>query len=414
MAERLDNILKKYVAEGTATKDKLLGAAFVVVNKDGILYQGSAGRTRLAADSPPFTPDSITWIASMTKLVTVTCIMQLVERGLLALDADLRPLVPELAAAQILKGFRDSGEPILVDNPNPVTLRHLLTHTAGLGADVADPDLMRWSEWVGRTKTLVSCTREGFTTPLRFAPGEGWYYGTGTDWAGLVLEGAVGERLGRYMEREVWGKLGMRDTGFVLDKVLRGEGGEDKEARFVPISERDAETGELREGQPVFPADPEVESGGGGLYSSAGDYAKLVRALLRALAGEEGEGVPVRKKTAEEMFRPQLDDTQRAWLKGILLRYKAAPEFPDDIKVDHGIGGAMNMEDIPGKRKKGSIKWTGMPNSHWWIDPQTGIGGILFVNVTPHNDPVVYKLYDELELALYGELLPSLGVASSS
>lgn len=135
--------------------------------------------------------------------------------------------------------------------------------------------------------------------------------------------------------------------------------------------------GDLREGREVFPLEPEVESGGAGLYGSAEDFAEVVRALLRGLAGEEGEGLLLGKEMVEEMFTPQLDETQRKWLKGILLRFGAAPEFPEDMPVDHGIGGVMNMEDIPGKRRKGSMKWTGMANSHW-VSPSSDLRDMCF------------------------------------
>lgn len=302
----------------------------------------------------------------MTKIITVTCLMQLVERGQIGLDDDIKPLVPELAAAQILKGFDEAadGAPILQDNPHPITLRHLLTHTAGLGYDVADPDLQRWSQHVGRTKTIVSSTIEGFTTPLKFVPGEGWYYGTATDWAGQVLERVTGLKLGEYMAENVFAPLGMVDSGFVLGSVLGGEGARE---RYVEFCERHGETGELGSREAMFPPDPAVESGGGGLYSTLGDYGKVVQALLRALAGEEG-GL-VSQATAETMFTPQLDDAQRGWLTSILNLAGFVPEFPAGTPVDHGIGGCINTEDVPGKRKKGSMKWGGMCNSHWvrWL-----------------------------------------------
>ncbi|KAK4237025.1 beta-lactamase/transpeptidase-like protein [Achaetomium macrosporum] len=403
MAEKLNSILNSYVAHDTATKDKLLGAAFIVVSKDGPIYQGTAGRTRVSPSSPPFSTNSITWIASATKLLTTTCLMHLVERGKITLDEDVRPIVPELGQLPILKGFSDDddGEPILVPNTRPITLRHLLTHTSGLGVDVADPDLIRWSQHIGRTANVGSCTIEGWSSPLKFAPGEGWYYGIGPEWAGQVLERVTGQRLGEYMAEHLCKPLGMRDTGFQLNKLVT----EEKEAGFVPIAERSETTGELTEGRRnMFPAEPECESGGGGLYASAADYAKVMQALLKAVAGEDG-GV-VGRETAREMLRPQLNETQREWVKGIVFTFGSAAELPEGTPVDHGIGGLLTMGDVDGKRRKGSLMWSGMCNSRWWIDPQTGIGGVLIVNVIPYGDATVLKLYDELERAVYGELVP--------
>ncbi|KAK3293195.1 beta-lactamase/transpeptidase-like protein [Chaetomium fimeti] len=416
MAEKLDSILKSYVADGTATKDKLLGASFIVVGKDGPIYQGSAGRTRVDPSSPPFQTDSITWMASMTKLVTTACVMHLVSRGLVTLDEDLRPRVPELAALPILKGFADSdntadsddkdsekksrdGAPLLEPNTSPVTLRHLLTHTAGLGINPGDPDLQRWAAWAGVADHVGSCTLAGWSTPLKFAPGAGWYYSTGTDWAGQVLERVAGVRLGEYLGGVLGGGLGMEDTGFFRERVV----GEGKKGRFVPIAERDAEGGGLTERAEMFPAEPQCESGGAGLYSSAADFGKVVQALLKG--GLDGEGI-MKREVVDEMFKPQLDETQRQWMRAILWAFGSGAELPEGMPVDYGIGGVINMEDVEGRRRKGSLMWSGMCNSRWWIDRETGIGAAMVVNVYPYNDPTALKMYDELERAVYAELVP--------
>ncbi|KAK4140999.1 beta-lactamase/transpeptidase-like protein [Dichotomopilus funicola] len=429
MADKLDAILKSYVAEGTTTKDKLLGASFVVFNKDGPLYQGSAGRTRAPPSSPPFTPPSITWLASMTKLLTTTCLLHFTTHNphLLTLDQDLRPLIPELASNPILTGFvsaadaadaaastssgsgegkaKKEGEPILIPNTSPLTLRHLLTHTSGFGVDVADPDLMRWSKWLGRTSHTGSCTVDGWLTPLKFAPGEGWYYGVGIDWAGVVLLRVSGRQVGEYFEEFIAGPLRLDSIGWRVGKVL-GEEGKDG-GEWVPRAERDEETGEIKEGGVEFPEVPEVESGGAGGYGSALGFGRVLQVLLRGLAGEEeNEGVVLNQETVREMLRPQLTEVQKQWMRAIVWTYKSASEIPEGSAVDYGMGGLINMEDVEGRRRKGSIMWSGFCNSRWWLDPETGIGAALIVQLTPYGDETVFKMYDELERAVYAELVP--------
>ncbi|KAK0630397.1 beta-lactamase/transpeptidase-like protein [Bombardia bombarda] len=408
MAEILDRILSKYAAQGNDTKDKLLGAAFVVVSKDGILYQGAAGRIGSPTDSPPFAPDSFTWVASLTKIITTTCLMQVVERGLISLDDDVRPLVPELARMQILRGFgADDGQPILEDNKKAITLRHLLTHTVGLAYDIVDSDLVRWSHAVGRTVNNLSYTLGGWNTPLKFAPGEGWCYGSAVDWAGKVLEKLTGQGLEAYMAENIFGLLGINDTTFHSTTAAV------EASRVVPCSIRDAASGTVWPCELPVPADPPVESGGAGLWTTAIDHARVLQALLFASSstGDEADqaGRVLGKKTVDEMFRPQLDAVQRTRLKELtdMFHDGMVPEFPVGFgPIDHGISGIINMEDVPGKRKKGSMMWAGMCNSHWWIDRETGIGATLIVNVLPHPDLVVNRLYDELEAAVYGELIP--------
>ncbi|KAL2157959.1 hypothetical protein VTH06DRAFT_4768 [Thermothelomyces fergusii] len=435
MAEKLDAILKSYVADGTATKDKLLGAAFVVVSRDGPIYQGSAGRTGIDPRSSAFTPHSIAWTASLSKLVTTLTLMHLVEHrdrenkntnnnssnnSQTFLDEDVRPLVPELAALPILRGFAaaadgknknkndhdhdpddgDGGEPLLEPNTAPITLRQLLAHTAGLGLDIADADLQRWSRRVGRTARASASSVAGWSTPLRFPPGEGWYYGTGPDWAGLVLARAAACRLSEYMHRHVLRPLAIaRRTGFYVARLLA-----DRQPAVAALAERDPETGELRERDVPFPAEPPCESGGAGLYTTAADYGRVLQELLRALAGDGG--AVVGKETAEEMFRPQLDDRQREWLRSIVWNFGAAAEIPEGSPVDFGLGGMLNMEDVEGKRRKGSMMWSGYCNGRWWIDPRTGIAAVMFTSLFPYSDPVAVELYDKLERAVYADLVP--------
>jgi CubicO group peptidase (beta-lactamase class C family) len=121
---RLDDILASHVAQGDDTTGKLLGATFAVLDKDGkTIYQGSSGRADFGLDAAPYDADTPTIIMSMTKLITATCVLQLVEKGLITLDEDVRPMVPDLAKLQLLKGFDVSGKPILEENTKPITLR---------------------------------------------------------------------------------------------------------------------------------------------------------------------------------------------------------------------------------------------------------------------------------------------------
>lgn len=137
---KVDHLLGQFTATGSDTKDKILGAAFVVTDKNGIsiehlccvqpfadrqlgiIYSGSSGRIDFPETSAPFTDKSFSWIASLTKLLTSTCVLQLVEQKRLTLDEDLRPKIPEFRDAKILVGFKDD-KPVMEENTNPITLR---------------------------------------------------------------------------------------------------------------------------------------------------------------------------------------------------------------------------------------------------------------------------------------------------
>lgn len=214
---------------------------------------------------------------------------------------------------------------------------------------------------MGRKQEDVSGTVEAWNTPLKFTPGQGWYYGTGIDWAGQVVEKVTGQTLGQYMAEHVLHPLGMSDTTF------RGHPlphlGPD---RIVPTSYRNAETGELASGPELFPSRNKVESGGAGLCTTAADYAKLLRSLLKSLSGDGG-GELLGKASVDEMFRPQLSGVQSKWLKFLtdLFPVGMVPDFERGMPIDHGISGVINLEDSVGKRKKGSLMWAGVCNGHW-------------------------------------------------
>ncbi|OIW25583.1 beta-lactamase/transpeptidase-like protein [Coniochaeta ligniaria NRRL 30616] len=400
--ERLNNILASYVADegDNETKGKIHGVAFVVVDKNGPIYQGSAGRLPSSIrESPKFTVDTQVWVASLTKIVTAVCLMQLVEKRLLSLDDDVRMLVPELGMMGVLTGFFGPHARI-EQNPNPITVRSLLTHTAGLGYDL-DANLVKWSNSVGRHVNNLSFTWDGWNTPLLHASQEGWCYGSGVDWATKVLMFKTGQDFGKYVEEHICKPLGIENTAFRPATF---------EAGFT--ANRDAAGNLISIPLPV-PLVPPTNSGGCGLYTTASDFTKILTALLRDGNDAEHDGPRLLTKHAVvEMFRPQLTPLQRNFLQAGMRRYTElipwkGPSYPVE-RLDHGITGVINLDDLPGKRRNGSMSWLGMNNSHWWIDPRSGIAASLIVNLMNMPDTVVENLYNEIEHAVYGELLPSI------
>ncbi|PSN69486.1 beta-lactamase/transpeptidase-like protein [Corynespora cassiicola Philippines] len=395
--DKLDQILQKYVALGDDTKHRILGVAFIVTDKNtnrkDVLYKGEAGRVGRAVDSADFTISSHGWIASMSKIVTTVAVMQIVEKGLIGLDEDTRHLIPELHGVKILRGDGNNGDAVLQENTDPITIRQLLSHTSGMSYDAIDPDIQKWSQSTGRTASTLDQTREGWNTPLRFQPGESWLYGSGIDWAGQILEVLTGQTLGDYMSKNIFTPLNMTDTTFRRQKM-----GQSLKDRVIECCYRNAD-GALTSGPFPVSENPPLDSGGSGLFSTAQDYIKFLRALL---AAGEGQSELLCKNTVDEMFRPQLNERQSEVLKALL---RGALPFSGDIEVNHGLSGAINIVDADGKRRKGSMTWGGMSNPHWWVDRESGIAAVLLVNLLPTGDQTVMRLYDELEKTVYANLL---------
>src|SRR5947209_7294800 len=157
----IDQVLRK-----AADSSDVPGVVAMAATTDGPVYEGAFGK-RVLPSGAPMTVDSVFWIASMTKAITSTAAMQLVEDGKLSLDSPIKDVLPELTSPQVLEGFDASGEPKLRPAKRPITLRQLLTHTAGFGYDIWSHDLIRYQE-KKEIPSIISCQNLALTTPLKF------------------------------------------------------------------------------------------------------------------------------------------------------------------------------------------------------------------------------------------------------
>src|SRR6058998_45827 len=246
------------------------GIVAAATTDGGTLYEGAFGKRELGKDAP-MTVDTVVWIASMTKAITATAAMQLVEQGKLSLDRPAADVVPELAAAKVLEGFDAAGKPRLRAPKRPITLRHLLTHTAGFGYEIWNPSIAQYQTATG-TPGIPPCTNAALTTPLMFDPGDRCEYGINIDWAGKMVEAVSGQRLDRYFQENIFGPLGMKDTSFTISPSQR--------ARLASVHQRGGD-GALAPIEFEIPQQPEFHMGGGGLYGTATDYLAFTQMILR-------------------------------------------------------------------------------------------------------------------------------------
>jgi methyl acetate hydrolase len=190
------------------------GVVAMAATDKGIVYEGAFG-TRDLAKGPGMTVDTIFRLASMTKAITSVAAMQLVEQGKLQLDQPIGNVLPELAAPQVLEGFDESGIPRLRPAKRPITLRHLLTHTAGFGYEVWDPELIRYVKASGTPSTSTG-KLASLRLPLVFDPGDRWEYGINLDWVGRAVEAVSGQPLEVYFREHIFAPLGMTDTDYLI------------------------------------------------------------------------------------------------------------------------------------------------------------------------------------------------------
>jgi CubicO group peptidase (beta-lactamase class C family) len=255
------------VAFSQAVESKAMpGIVAVAATDNGVVYEGAFGKRELGKDAP-MTLDTVVWIASMTKAITAAAAMQLVERGKLDLERAASETVPAIASAKVLEGFDAAGKPRLRPAKRPITLRHLLTHTAGFAYEIWEPSIAQYQQATG-TPGITTCANAALTTPLLFDPGDRWDYGINIDWVGKMVEEVSGQKLDRYFEEHIFGPLGMKDTAFKIGPAQR--------VRLAKIHQRD-DKGALAPVDLELPQDPEFHMGGGGLYGTAGDYAQPYR-----------------------------------------------------------------------------------------------------------------------------------------
>ncbi|HBK05364.1 MAG TPA: 1,4-butanediol diacrylate esterase [Acetobacteraceae bacterium] len=361
------------------------GVAATAANADGVIFEGGFG-TRDLKTGAPMTADTVVWIASMTKAVTGACAMQLVEQGKLSLDGDIASVLPELGKVKVLQGFDAAGKPMLRAPKRAITLRHLLTHTSGFAYDMWNANIVRYMEATG-TPGIISCKNAALGLPLVFDPGDKWEYGISIDWAGKAVEAVSGQTLDRYMQDNVLAPLGMTDTGFKI--------GDGQRQRLAKIHARGPEG--LVSTDTEIPQSPEFHMGGGGLYSTVGDYLKFAQMILH---GGAFNGVRVlRPDTVATMSRNGMGDLVCNPMK------TAVPGATNDVDfvagMKWGLSFLINPEPLPTGRSAGSLAWAGLANSYYWIDPVRKVAGVYATQVLPFYDAKAVETFAAFESAVY-------------
>ncbi|KAF1839102.1 beta-lactamase/transpeptidase-like protein [Decorospora gaudefroyi] len=387
------------IADAVATQE-IPSCALVATNRDGSFTYGKAfGSTSMKPENAkPMDLDTVLWIASCTKLMTALCCMQLVDQGHTTLDEPIYTHIPELSSFTVITSFEPgTGKPIEKAHEQPITLRRLLTHSSGLAYDIAHPKLMAWLEYHGEAPRTSGKILERWDLPLVFEPGTGFAYGSGLDYAGLLVERITGVTLEEYMSVHLWAPLGMKDTTFRLSSRP------DLQQRLADTSLR------TENGKVVF-ADIKIYLdgngnemadcvGGHGCFSTARDYLKILHAVLTC-------DTPVfcNRELVSEFFAPQLSERSADGLNGALKTQQmnnAVGGMDQGIRKDWGLGGLLLMGDGKDGKKAGTMVWCGLPNLSWWVDRESGVCGLYAGQVLPIGDAKCVSLARKFEEGIY-------------
>ncbi|KAH7397682.1 beta-lactamase/transpeptidase-like protein [Cadophora sp. MPI-SDFR-AT-0126] len=399
----------------TAIAERDIAPAVVAASdaKGSLKYAKSFGLRSLKEGAPaePLTEDATFWIASCTKLMTAIAALQCVAHAHFTLDEDVTRLLPELKDINLLKGFEEGTEkPILVKATKKITLRQLLTHSSGIAYDIFEPNLMRWRASRGEQASLGSgdMIYRG-TVPLLFEPGESYAYSPGPDWAGVMIQRTTGMSLGEYMQKNIWEPLDIKNMTFHLEER-------------PDMLKRRAGTGVRMGGvNPIFgcPADPSAkimhgadgvsfwwkdegvpdDSGGAGAFGSIVDYQKILHSITA------GDGKLLSQEMNDELFRPCLSEGSRKQLMALCtfkeINVVHGPTLPIGTQLDYAVGGAICLEDVEGRRRKGTMHWLGLPNLYWFADRDTGVSGIFGTQTLAPGDPKSAEMFKQFEIAMY-------------
>ena len=336
------------------------GVVAMAATGNDVIYQGAAGKRDLGKDDA-MTPDSVFWIASMTKAITTAAGMQLVEQGKLSLDEPIGKLLPDLASPQVLEGFDASGEPKLRPAKKPITLRQLMTHTAGFAYDMWNGDLGKYLEKTA-TPGIISCQNAALKTPVMTDPGTRWEYGTNIDFVGKAVEAASGKKLDVYLRENMFGPLGMNDTGFKITDAMR--------KRLVGMHARGPD-GALAPMPFELEQAPEFHMGGGGLYGTAADYIKFTQMILNKGRGNGNQ--VLKPETVAQMGQNNIGDLTMGRMPTALPAYTNDVDLYPDIVKKWGLSFLINTAKTPEGRSAGSLAWAGLANTYFWIDPARNV-----------------------------------------
>jgi CubicO group peptidase (beta-lactamase class C family) len=367
---------------------KIPGVVLAAGTGAGVLYEGAFGHREIGKPAP-MTTDTVVWIASMTKAITAAAAMQQVERGKLSLEKPASDVLPALGAVRVLEGFDDTGKPRLRAPKRPITLRHLLTHTAGFSYEIWSPSIAKFQEVTG-TPGITTCTNAALGTPLLFDPGERWDYGINIDWAGKMVEAASGQRLDRYLQEHITGPLGMKDTAFKM--------GDSQKARLSAMHQRNPD-GSLVAIEFGLPEDPEFHMGGGGLYGTAGDYLKFCRMILGG--GTLGGAQVLQKASVDTMAQNHIGPLEIEVLKTAMPPLSNDVELFPGMSKKWGLSFLINTRDVASGRAANSLAWAGLGNTYFWIDRTRGVCGVFLSQLLPFYDDIAIDLFAQFEAAVY-------------
>jgi methyl acetate hydrolase len=377
-AAAIDRLFQSAVDAG-----EIPGVVAAVTNRSEVVYLKAFGKQDVAGGVPMST-DALFRIASMTKPVTSVGVMMLYEQGRLRLDAAAGDYVPSMNGREVIAAFNEKDATYTTQPAaRPVTVRQLLTHTSGLAYPFTSATVLAL-----QTKTGTAAR----DLPLLFDPGTRWNYSPSTAVLGTIVETLSGQSIEEFDQARIFRPLGMVDTSYLLPA--------EKAARLVTVHRRDGNGVTEIPNPPVYT--PDVR-GDGGLVSTASDYSAFLQMLLN-----EGQRHGTRLLSADSvrlMTSNQIGSLVVETMPAVMPQTAAA--FPFGAGIDKfGLGFQIAMTDGRARHERaaGSYTWAGINNTHFWVDPENGIGVVMMTQVLPFYNATSMDVMKRFEHLIYENL----------
>jgi CubicO group peptidase (beta-lactamase class C family) len=370
-AERLTRIhaaMQRYV-----DRHEVAGVVTLVARRGRVIHLDAVGY-RDAEAKATMTNDTIFRIASMTKPITSVALMMLFEDGQFLLSDPVSKWLPEFADMKVVQpappGERVETPFTTVPAKRPITIKQLLTHTAGLPNAYrgwTQPDYLKITVRQNANETMADTLRRLSKLPLNFQPGEAWEYGPATDVAGRLVEVISGQTLDEYFRKRIFEPLGMRDTHFYMPASKADRFA----ALYRPGADKKIELAEAPGPGSRWIKEPHVYfSGAGGLVSTASDYFRFQQMMLNR---GELDGVRLLgRKTVELMTANHTGDLP-IWLTG--------PGY--GFGLGYSVVKDIGPTGLPASA--GSFGWGGAFCTYFWVDPAEEMIGIMMTQVRPYS-----------------------------
>jgi len=392
----------------TSNPDGAAGIVYCAVNKKGeLVFEHASGKKGIGSDEK-MDSDTVFWIASCTKMITGIACLQLCEQGKLSLDdvAIVEKLAPELKDVQVIDGKK------LVPKKRGITLRMLLSHTAGFGYSFFDKRLNDYYQPFGLDE-FSGYYHDTVSQPLVNQPGEVWEYGISIDWAGQLVERATGMSLNDYFQEHIFKPIGVKNINMFPTEHMK------KNLAWMHTRAPDGKLSLRQDGhlnkKPLWAKDPEdikstFNAGGAGCFAKPAEYCQIIATLLNDGVHPGTGNRILKKETVDEMFTNQIPDMPNFGRQGIDPPKRdlsnPLPELYPQGDLPQGWGLTFFLHQHPGPTgRSGSTGWwAGLPNLFWWCDRENGLGGIIASQIVPFGDAAVMGLWGGVEAGLYQAL----------